>query len=254
MDATEKHLPFGSLPERCLNGEGRTYEKNENAHWVKLSTTNKDKTIVTYDLKIEDDYSLSGSIKKFKLQNAAYDFRCNFAEYAGEQEFINKIEDTNPGLIIKELKILNLDSLETNIDETYTIQIKNKVETVNDLIMINPYLFDQLIENPFKLEERKYPVDYPFLIDQTLITKISFPSNLTIAEMPKPFKVVLPDNSATAAIYTTKSDGSFQVRYQLQINKNTFQTDEYVLLKELYNQIIKKQSEPIILKPVANAK
>ncbi len=118
--------------------------------------------------------------------------------------------------------------------------------------MINPFMFEQVKENLFKLEDRQYPVDFGYIREKTVSVKIKIPEGYTVAEMPKPFKVITPENTMVSLISVTVMNNEINVLYRLQIKKIAYEPMEYAYIKELYNQIIKKQSEPVILKPVAN--
>jgi hypothetical protein len=253
MDPTEKYLPFGMLPERCLNNSGRTFNKAGEGRWVSLNSEKKDATLTVYDLSLADGLVLTGKMQKSRNGYSAFDFRKEFKEFASDENFINDMESNNSGLIIKDYKISNIDSLDQATLEDYDTEIKNRVENVNGLISINPYFYDQSTENPFKLENREYPVEFPYKINESIITKILVPENYVPEQIPKPVSIKLPDNDASATVSYSFSGNTLLVRYVMQINKLLFLPNEYELLREFYNQIIKTQAKQIILKQVTNA-
>lgn len=51
LDVTEPNLPFGMLPERCLNGEGRMIKKNASG-WINLIPQNACRNVIMGDFKI----------------------------------------------------------------------------------------------------------------------------------------------------------------------------------------------------------
>jgi hypothetical protein len=248
MDATEKYLPFGMLPERCLNIEARTFNRGQSGRWVSLIPEKEETTITAYELQLGDDLSLKGTLRKSKADYAAYNFRCRYKEFASGESYINDLESQNPGLLVKDYSISRIDSIELPITEEYEIEIKNKVERINDLIMVNPYLFEQIKENPFNQENRKSPIDFPYLKTEVVITKIKLPSGYSLAETPKPVSIELPDKSATALINFSTNEKELLVVCKFQLNKFLFYPNESGMLKELYAEIIKKQAEPILLK------
>jgi hypothetical protein len=254
MDGTEKYLPFGMLPDRCLNGSGRIFGKkmDDEGRWVTLTTDRKENSFTIYELNLKDDLTLSGKLKMSRTDYGALNFRCEFSNNASDESYINKLESQNPGLTIKDYKISGIDSLDLPASEDYDVEIKNKVESTNGIIMINPFFYNQLTENPHKLEERKYPINFPYLTAQTHITKITIPDNLAFSEIPKPISIVLPENSGVATINYLAQENSLTVLYKLQINKKLFLPEEYETIKELYAQIIKKQTQPVIIKSSAD--
>lgn len=253
MDATEKYLPFGMLPERCLNGTGRTFNKAGVGRWVSLNSEKKNSTLTVYDLTLGDDLVLKGILRKSSADYSAFDFRKKYKEFASEESFISDMENKNAGLIIEDYKISKIDSIDLATTEEYHVEIKNNIEQVNGLMVINPFLYEQFSDNPFKLENRQYPVEFPYKNVETMITKISVPENYVPEQVPKPISIKLPDNDASATITCSFSEHVLLVRYVLQINKQLFLPDEYESLKEFYSQIIKAQAKPIILKQAPDA-
>jgi hypothetical protein len=253
MDATEKYLPFGLLPERCLNNSGRTFNKAGEGRWISLNSEKKSSTLTVYDLSLGDDSVLKGKFQKSKSGYSAFDFRKKYREFASDESFISDMENKNAGLMIKDYKISRIDSIDLATFEEYTIEMKNNIEHINGLTVINPYYYNQLTENPFKLETREYPVEFPYQISESLITKIAIPENLVPEQIPKSIAIKLPDNAAIASIAYSFSGHILLVRYVLQINKLLFLPEDYGSLKEFYNQIIKSQSQPIILKQAPDA-
>jgi hypothetical protein len=69
LDATEKLLPVGMLPERCLNGSGFVVSKS-GFKWVPLQSKTKSRTIVNADLKLTTSADLTG---KLQIDRTGYD-------------------------------------------------------------------------------------------------------------------------------------------------------------------------------------
>jgi len=249
LDASEKYLPLGLLPERCLNNRGRAVN-NDDGYWVSLIPEKGDKRVVQYELKLNTDLKFVGSMVQTFVDYAAYQFRQSIAEYASNEGYISQSEQINPGLLIKDCTICNLDSVNSPATVRYNIEVNGKAEKINDMIVINPFMFEQIKENPFKLEQRLYPIDFAYTRDKTVSINIKIPEGYTVVEIPKPLKMVTPENSMIALISITSLKQEINIVYRLQIKKINFSPDEYVYIKELYNQIIKKQLETIILKPI----
>jgi len=252
LDATENELCFGMLPLRCLNYNGRIVTKAL-GKWVEIKPKFKKQENILYNLTLDDDLNLKGQINYSRAGYAAYDFRQDYKEYAGEEDYLTQLESENSGLLIKDFSIKNVDDTEKPLQDAYTIELKNKVERINDMVILNPFLLERISDNPFKLEERKYPVDFAYCRSKYLVSTINFPDNLVVSELPKPIRITLPDKSISVQVMHQTMANKITTVYKFNINKTMFLPDEYELLKAVYEQIIKKHNEPIILKPNTDA-
>ncbi|MBS2099630.1 hypothetical protein [Carboxylicivirga linearis] len=251
LDATDELLPLGMLPKRCLNERGRLVT-NESGKWIDLEASEKDQETILYNLTLDEELNLEGNVSFARYSYAAYDFRKNYKEFASEDDFLTAIEASNPGLLIKDYNLENLSNLDQPIKEKYDIKISNKVEKINNMILVNPFLFEQVEENPFKLENREYPVDFAYCKTKYLITRITIPEGYQIESTPQPIKAFLPDKKSNILINYSVIGNNINVTYKLNLAKSRYMAKEYPLLKALYSEIIKKQAEPIILKPAQN--
>jgi hypothetical protein len=251
MDASEKYAPFGVLPVRCLNNVGRIVN-NTSGDWVNLKTDKLDKEVHSFQLELTPDLKFKGSYIAQKSDYAALNFRRDMSKYASHEKYVTQMEEHFPGLMVTDYKYEKLDSIYYPSVEKYTVEISNKAQQVNDLILISPLLIEQVTENPFKTDNRQFPVDFGYGQDKMVSVKIKIPEGYTVSELPKPMKVALPNGAGNAQVITQVANNELNVLYRLQIKKAVFSPDEYSYLQELYNQIIKKHSESVILKPTVN--
>ena len=74
------------------------------------------------------------------------------------------------------------------------------------------------------------------------------PDGYEVESIPLSRTMKLPDNSIVVS-YNIQTDANvITIVYKRSINKNLFLPNEYLDLKEFYNQLVKKHSEQIILK------
>ncbi|MCU4175438.1 hypothetical protein [Carboxylicivirga sp. N1Y90] len=252
LDATEKELPFEMLPLRCLNQHGRVVTDKE-GKWVDITPKFKERETIFFELNISEKLDLEGKVSYSRSGYAAYDFRRDYKEYAGEEDYLTSLESKYDGLLIKDYSIENIDAIDKPIKDTYNIELKNRIERINDMILINPFLLETISSNPFKLEERKYPVDFAFCRNKYLISNITIPDGYVVSELPKPIKIITPDKSASVLVQHQQQANKLVTLYKFNINKTLFLPQEYEYLKTIYEQIVKKHAEPIILKPNTDA-
>jgi hypothetical protein len=247
LDATEEFLPVGMLPRRCINLQGRIIDIKKSEP-VDLMTTKKDKKLIQFDMKLGTDNVLTGKISTINYDYGALDFRKEYEKFNSKEEYLKNYESEHKGLSVSNFDITNLDSIYLPLKESYEVKIKNIATTAGNLVYINPLLFEQLTSNPFKTEDRKYPVDFVTPSEIIYLFKLELPEGAQVAELPKSLSLKLEGGSATV-LYQIATVGNFvQLSYKFVVNKAIFTELEYSNLRALYSEIVKKHAEQIVIK------
>ncbi len=249
LDATEEYLPIDLLPERALNGRGLVLLK-DGFDWVDLTAQKKDKSIDVVNCNLSEDGTLKGDWMQMKSEYAALEQRGKFKSYNSEDEYLKALESKHSGLSIESYINKGLDSLNLPLTETMKISFKNKATKVGDQLFFNPFLFERFTENPFKAAERLYPVDFVTATDQRLNITIKIPDGWQVQELPKNVRMSLPDKSAAILFSAAIVNDIIQISFKLNINKAVFIQTEYNDLKIFFDELVKKQSEMIVLKKI----
>jgi hypothetical protein len=247
LDATEKYMPYGMLPDRCVNGNGRIISKDY-SQWIPLTCPFKETSDYQYDLKLNEDMTLSGTIKMVLSGYAAYDFRDYYATFNSKDEFARAAEKSNPGLIINDITVEDIEDLYKPVTVTQNVTIEGMVTQVDNELYITPMLFEQVKENPFNAADRIYPISYSRLEENKVNVKISLPDNITTNLLPKSLTTKTRNNSIAFSYAVTAADKQIEARYSFNINSLTIIQDQYKDVRTLYNNLVSKHAEPIILK------
>jgi len=246
LDATEEFIPLGMLPQRCINLQGRIIDVKK-SDWVDLNPE-QDKKFINFDLKLEADNVLDGKISKTNSGYAAFDFRKKYEKFNSKDEYMRGFESEHKGLSIINCDITNLDSIYLQLKELYDVKIKYAATTAGNQIYINPMLFEQIASNPFKSEDRKYPVDFICPSDLTYVFKLELPTGVEVSELPKEFSIKLKDGSAFLQYQVTYLGKYVTLVYRFVMKKPIYSDEEYGQLRGLFSELVKKHSEQIVLK------
>lgn len=246
LDATEELLPIWILPSRCMNLRGRILDGNL-GYWVDIEPNKKDKKTIRYDLKLLQDNQLTGTLKYNRSEYAAFDFRKEYEKYSDREEFIKNFEKMHNNLMVISYDIKNLDSIYFPLEEEYQVKIKNMVNTTGNMLIINPMMFERMTENPFKIENRKYPIDFIYPQEIKYLFKLTLPKELKIVELPKSLLIKIPDNSASCMYKIEKIENTINLTYLFSINKPIFDEKEYLDVRLFFDAVVKKHAEPIVL-------
>jgi hypothetical protein len=246
LDATDRFLPTGTLPERCLNGNGFVLSRDGAHKWIPLKSPSKSRKYYNVDLAVNTSGELRGKVSidqsGYYAQSARKDFLGK-----GEDEFVKEIV-TNSSWVVEKKEFKNIKDLNEGFKESYEVVINDHLVANDGIIYINPFIAMQEKENPFKLEKREYPVDYGSPLEKMYLCKFTIPDGYAVDELPKSLVLKLPDNSARYVYNLVQAGNSISLTSNLQINNSLFSQEEYPHLREFYTQLVAKQAEQIVLK------
>jgi len=252
MDITDLYIPFGMLPPRALNQQARVVDVVTGGRWVDLTPIKKDKETATYELSMTPDLDFEGTMAYSMNDYAAYKFRTDYHTYSSEEKFVEHLEDVCTGLEVREYEFVNIDKIDSACLLKMSVAIKGVTQKAGTMIMLNPLLFEQVTYNPFKSENRTYPVDYGLKTETGVTVRINIAEGYVVESIPKNSKVGLENGDATFILNYKNEGNSLLITYNFQINKLSFLPTEYSNLRNLYIELIKKHSEPIVLKKLTD--
>lgn len=245
LDATEKLLPIGMLPERCLNGKGFVVGK-EGFKWVPLNAPMKTRSTTSAELTLTESDNLKGKLKVDCNGYAALRHRKRYFT-DGEIEFLKQFVGSR-AWEIQNTSISNAEKIHENFVQEHEVIVNENTMVAGDMVYIDPFITSSQKQNPFKSEVRQYPVDFGSPMEETFHLKLELPANYTVDELPQSKVIALPENAGRYMYNVAQNGNVITVTSMFQINKSLFTQLEYPYLREFYNQIVAKQAEQIVLK------
>ena len=249
LDACSEFSPLGVLPVNDINGKGRVVD-DVNGGWVELTANTDYKEYKNYQLKINADGTFTGTILSSYKGYGAMAYRQALRKVKSNDELIRKMQENQKGLSINGYDISNRYNIDQDINDSLNVTIKDNAEIIGDKILFTPLLYETIKKNIYTLEDRKYPVNYNYPISEIYIFEYTIPEGYQVESLPKSIRFKLPDNSISVSCILENTGDKISIMYKRDITKMLFLPDEYLNLKEFYNQIVKTHSEKIILKKV----
>ena len=248
LDATDAVTGPGMLPARCLNGMGRLVSK-DGGRWVPLSTTEKATGLTTVQMTLDENGDLSGTLQKSCAGYEAWTHRTKILA-AGKDKHTENLKKDNPAWQISKVELQNLDDCTEALGTSYELSISEAAQKAGNMLYLKPILTEGVRENPFKLTERKYPVDFATGMDDTYIASFTIPAGYKVEEMPKNAVISLPEQSGRFSFMVAVNGNVIQVNSKISIRKPVFYAEEYAALREFYSLIVSKHAEQIVLKKI----
>jgi transglutaminase-like putative cysteine protease len=248
LDATEPLLPFGLLPLRCINDQGRVINLKKPSYWIDLKASQK--TVTSYVLigKMTIDGKIVGTLSTSTLGYAAYNKRKDILKYSSPDEYVEKLDERSTRIKILAHNISNLDSVENTLTEKYEIEFTVNDGSNNNQFYFSPFFINTISKNPFNLNDRTYPVDLGAASDERTIINITLPEKYQLMEKPKDMAIALPNAGGKYLLQTGLQDDTISMSQSLQFNNAIYQPEEYLFLKEFYSKIIQNQKTEFLLK------
>lgn len=244
LDAIDPLKPMSLQNELNINIQGYVlYDKN--FEWIQINNAPVSKSSQNYLLTLDKDDNINGKFFYSCNNYSALHCRKKITHH-GLKEFLSDfIDESKLNIKSDSISVQNLDSLNNNL--IIKSNISSSVISSDKFVYLTPYINSDLHSNPFKDEIRESPVEFYFPVNETSTFNLQLPPGYKINELPKSFKVTLPDSAASFTFITTSTDNQIQLKSILTLNKLFFPVEEYTEVHEFFATISKKFSEQIVI-------
>ena len=246
LDASDKFSTPNVLPFRALNWIGRLIRKDGTSQEVDLMPKVASNDVVTMNYAIDENGKVSGKLRRQRTDHNAMTFRKNI-EDVKEETYLEKLENENNKIEVIEYSRANEKDLKMPAVETFSYTGSDLCEIIGGKIYVNPLLFYTQETNPFKQENREYPVDYGFPFMDKYAINIQIPEGYKVETLPASSVVAMEDNLGNFKFMTSQNGNTIQLSAMVQMNSAIISSEYYPTLKEFYQKMIDKQNEKIIL-------
>lgn len=246
IDATEKYSTNNILPQRVLNWQGRLIENEKVSRWINLQPNVKSTESSMLNVAINNDFTVTGKVSKHLTDYVAYFYRDKYANMTKE-DHIKSLEKDKGDIEISELEVENAKNITEPIKVSYNYELSDGIDEVGDKLYFSPLLFLATKENPFKLEERQYPIDFIIPATEKYMVNIMLPEGYEVESLPNSEGLAFMDSNVKFTYLVQQSGRYLQLKAQLDINNPLILPDNYKDFKAFYSKIVEKQAEQIVL-------
>ncbi|TCK64698.1 uncharacterized protein DUF3857 [Winogradskyella wandonensis] len=244
LDATDPYLSFGELPFRALNHYGRLYNiETKNTRWQDISINRLSLNQVKAKLKLEDNFNIVGNIENKKTGYLSHSIR---KEYDNNPlEYLNKLKNSNERVTISNHKKINKNKNDFEFIETMDIKLEE--DFIDNKLYFNPFFIQFFSENPFKLSQRTYPIDFGYKQMYFYSIEIDIGDKLEVLELPKNKRFSLPNRTGSILFSSTEQNNKITVFFKLKFNKTIYSPEYYNVLKEFMSKVVEIQNNTVIV-------
>lgn len=246
LDATDDFLPFGVLPMRCLNDQGRIISKEESG-WVNLTPTQRQKTVITMNVKLDEAGELKGTMS---LQYSGYDAIDQRKKINGKskEEYVKELTKELNDAAIENYTVENETDLSKPLVEKMDVTLAGGEGSGSSIVYFNPFVMNRYEKNPFQSNERLYPVDLGAPIETGFYINVELPEGMMVDEAPKSIAFSLPNSGGKCLVNVSNTGGKVSLACVIALNKAIYTSEEYHYLKEFFARIVQIQQSSFVFK------
>ena len=247
LDATDKKIPFGMLPFRCLNYYGRVMDFDDKSYWHPIEAEKNNKKIVRVSAVLDSEKNTFKGV--FNTINTGYYSvnKRNMLEGISNQKYLSTLEESSEkDFVITEYELKKEFSNDKKLVEQFGFEIENVDH--QGKIFLNPFLIQFNTSNPFKSKNRYYPIDFGYTRSNTYTLSLAIPEGYKVKSLPDSKSMALQDKSCILRFECKEQKtGNINVFYEFKLNGTQYHSDAYDLIKLMFEEAVLAQTKSYIV-------
>ena len=245
IDASVEDGYIDVLPSSLLTEQGLLLSDDGTGNWLNLQSLDASKANIIINATLDADGTLKGTYEAQMRANLSASLKSEFREADDSLSYINKLAERD-GITISEYAIDDREAFQPVAIERFSFS--KKIDTDGSLIYVNPFVIPVMSESPFKAVTRTLPVEYPYKHSINMVTTLQLPDGYVIEEMPQPLVLITEDKALSVRINYLVQGTKLIVQYRFLVNKTIFLPNEYDILRQIYDSIVEKNNEIVVVK------
>jgi hypothetical protein len=164
---------------------------------------------------------------------------------------LEKFENENNGIEISDYEVKHKNTVGKPVSEDFDFFMENQADAIGENLYFTPLFYNARIENPFKLEERNYPIDFAFPLHERELINITIPESYRVVSLPESVSMALENNMGSFVYQISDKGTQLQVMVDLKMNVAVIPPQNYASVKEFYKKIVEKETEKVVLSKIS---
>ncbi len=237
LDITDEYLPFGMLPMKALNNYGRVIDFDNESYWdnIYMNSMSVKNVFTQYNIDSEGYINIKKSEKRSGFLATQ---KRKIINNTDEETYLKNIEDnysSTHDAIVTSYSNKNAEDTEKQLQELFEINYEEPLE--EEQVFFNPVEGSLFSENPFKLKERTYPVDFGYPHAYIYKFLVIVDDEYEITNIPENIKDDFK-NYLSLDFKVNKNGNTVSFDVGVYIRKAVFSPEEYQEVKRIFSEIV----------------
>ncbi len=249
LDTTDKSTPFGILPVRALNQEGRVLNAKKGSRWEPIEPHANNIHYLNLQIQADIEGVFKGDASEVSSGYISY-LKRKENRSQSESQIAKKKQTAHPHLTLEEYTPENQNNPDEPYKESYSFLLKNQENAGRFFLFpftAKPYFNN----NPFDTPKREFPVDFAFPVVNNYLISIDLNEQYEVVKIPENKRIVFPDNDAELTVVYEENNSQVNIRLNLKLNEVSYPVEALPGLRQLFSTLIDiQQNQPIELRKI----
>ncbi len=243
LDASDDFLFFGQLPFRCLNQYGRLMDFDNESTWININVNDFSTIVYTSKLELNQDLRLNGQITSKLTGYHAFNSKKEY--FKNKSSYLSDFENEYSSIEFDDHEVATQNTNDEDFISSF--EVTTSLDAVGNKVYLNPFLLKFFKENPFKLQERSYPIDFGYKDVFFYRSELKIAPSFDIIEIPNALKLGLPDGTGSFVCNFKKVEHTVQIYFKLSFNQAIYEPEFYDALKATMAAVVDVQKNALIV-------
>lgn len=243
LDATSSYHFFGEIPFKCLNQYGRLLDFKNASSWVNINPINNSSINYFSELDLKEN-KMTGEIKSRYLNYKALQKKQSY--YTNTSDYLDPIKNNTKKYEVHHISVKSSNINSNKFEDRKEITI-NDLELIDNKIYFNPFIETFFNQNPFKLQNRTYPIDFGYNDSFNYYLSLTLDESHKLIDYPKNEVIKFSDNSAGVSFSISEVNNKILVNFKLYFKEAIYSPENYQAIKNLFSKVIDIQKNTLLV-------
>lgn len=251
MDASSGNRSFKSPHPKILYRKVFVIREDDSFGWLQSTPMDKNNERISLTYSVSESPTVNVKYQGRLMGEFAERLRSEVNLSELDEYWENEFHDIQ-GIRVDSSSFDNLENMGEQISFQTSLSIPSEsVFDVNgNLIYLKPFLFLALQENPFKAEDREFPIEINYPYKRQYVTSLTIPEGYVIEEIPKNTQIRLPNNTGYYRFMVSQQGDKLTLVSDINIASTYYGVDDYSMVKDLFQKVVDSQSFTVVLEKI----
>ena len=165
--------------------------------------------------------------------------------FTNSESYLEDFENDHVEMDVINHEVKNETINDDNFEEFFQLEYPD-LDTLGDTFYLDPFLDKFLSTNPFKLQNRTYPIDFGYRMAYMYNFQLDLGDSYELVEVPENIKMTLPKNAGNYTFAINSEGNKVTMSLKINLKKTRYPVSYYAALKKFMSNIVNTQTKTLL--------